>query len=200
MPDMNYIPGNQEPRQQPMGPPAYPIQHFAPILPPKKKHTTRNVLLIVLTGLVALCGVGTIVAATTSSGKAGNGAATSPTAAEPGHIKPGQQDPGIAPPVVAQKVAPDPKGFTIGVTVLTKHCFGSAGCNVTFRIDPKYNGTPYTDTTTWTVVYQINGATDAYTGQFTLTGSRASFDSEEMVTTKNSSAVLIAVVTNVVES
>jgi hypothetical protein len=96
MPDMNYIPGNQEPRQQPMGPPAYPTQQFAPILPPKKKHTTRNVLLIVLAGLVALCGVGTIVAATTSSGKAGYQAATSPTVAESGHIKPGQQDPNIA--------------------------------------------------------------------------------------------------------
>jgi len=76
----SYIPGNEEPRQQPMGPPAYPTQQFAPILPAKKKHTVRNVLLIVVAGLVALCGVGTIVTAATSSGKAAHNATSSPPA------------------------------------------------------------------------------------------------------------------------
>lgn len=120
MPDMNHIPGNQEPRQQPMCPPAYVPQNspeygtrpqFAPILPPKKKHTVRNVLLIVLAALVALCGIGTIVAATTSSGKAGLAAATSPAAAESGHIKPGQVDPNAVSPKV-EVIQPSPAAPT----------------------------------------------------------------------------------------
>jgi len=99
----SYIPGNEEPRQQPMGPPAYPTQQFAPILPAKKKHTVRNVLLIVVAGLVALCGIGTIIAATTSPGRAGFNAALSTATATHGaqvlpsstavELKPGQLDP-----------------------------------------------------------------------------------------------------------
>lgn len=98
------------------------------------------------------------------------------------------------------KVAPDPKGFTIGIKVLRKACFGSAGCNVTFRIDPSYNGSSFTDTVSWEVVYQVNGGKDAYTNKFTLTGSRASFESEELVETSNSAAALTAVVVDVVEA
>lgn len=78
---------------------------YAPILPPKK-HTTRNVLLIIVAGLVATCGVGTIIAATTSSGKAGYNAATSPTTNSTGHLKPGERDPNIALPPSPVPVAP----------------------------------------------------------------------------------------------
>lgn len=72
MPDVNYNPGNQEPRSEPMGPPPYtpPTQQWAPmsVIPPKK-HTVRNVLLIVVAGLVGLCGIGTIIAAASSQNK-----------------------------------------------------------------------------------------------------------------------------------
>jgi hypothetical protein len=110
--------------------------------------------------------------------------------------------PAIAPttPAVLVKTAPDPKGFTIGVTILRKACFGSAGCNVTFRIDPSYNGADYTHTTTWRIVYQVKGTSDAYTNSFTLTGSEASMQSEEMVETPSSSATLTATAVSVVEA
>jgi len=77
--------GMTTPDQPPIIPGYQQPQPYAPILPPKR-HTVRNVLLIVVAGLVALCGVGTIVAAATSSGKAGyqaaaGGAPSSPTAA-----------------------------------------------------------------------------------------------------------------------
>lgn len=89
--------GMNTPDQPPIIP-AHQYPQYAPILPPKK-HTTRNVLLIVLAGLIALCGVGTIIAATTSSGKAGYNAATSPTTGSAtGHLKPGERDPNIALP------------------------------------------------------------------------------------------------------
>jgi hypothetical protein len=31
--------------------------------------------------------------------------------------------------------------FEIGIKILEKKCFGSAGCSVTYRIKPKYVGT-----------------------------------------------------------
>lgn len=33
-----------------------------------------------------------------------------------------------------------PSDFTIEIKTLRKVCFGSAGCNIRFRIDPAYNG------------------------------------------------------------
>lgn len=200
---MTYIPGN-DPHHGPVPPVSGPgyLQSphhpgWPPAIPPKKRRTGL-VTGLVVAGLIALGGVGTVILATNSKPSGTQPSSISPSDA-PGHIKPGQQDPGIAPLAPVAKVPPDPKGFTIGVTILTKHCFGSAGCNITFRIDPSYNGAAFTDTTTWTVTYQVNGATDAYTNSFTLTGMQASFPSEEMVSTKSSSVTLTATVTNVIE-
>lgn len=179
MPDMNYIPGN--PEQQPHAP-----LWFQP-LPPKKKHTVRNVLLIVVAGLVALCGVGTIIAATTSSGKAGYQAATQ-NAALPSstaeHIKPGQQDPNVAP--AKQYAAPTPADFTPTLKVLEKHCFGSAGCNLTFDVDLTYNGSGVKPNSVWDITYDVEGAQDPMTNTLTVTfdatGVHGSYrSSEEMV-------------------
>jgi len=196
--------GMTTPDQPPFSPAyQYPPQQFAPIPPAKKKHTVRNVLLILAAGLVALCGVGTIVAAANGGAKP----SPSPTCDVIGingcTTKQGNGGgPAVAPThaaAPAAKVKPDPKGFTIGVKTLKKECFGSAGCNITFRIDPSYNGTAYTDTTTWEVVYQVNGGEDPLTNRFTLHGGQASFDEEEFIQTKSSSAVLSAVVVEINE-
>lgn len=56
--------------------PAQPQPYYVPSPPPKKRHTVRNVLLIAVAAFVALCGVGTVVAAATGGGK---------PAAEPSH-------------------------------------------------------------------------------------------------------------------
>src|SRR5437879_3831841 len=40
---------------------------------------------------------------------------------------------------------PTPDDFTIGIKVLSKQCFGSAGCNIEFRIDPSYTGATLRD-------------------------------------------------------
>jgi len=197
-------PGTPDQQQPPIIPPNQPYPAFSPYAtPPKKKHTVRNVLLIFVAGLVALCGVGTIVAAANGGAKP----SPSPTCDVIGingcTTKQGNGGgPAIAPThaaAPAAKVKPDPKGFTIGVKTLKKECFGSAGCNITFRIDPSYNGTAYTDTTTWEVVYQVNGGEDPLTNRFTLHGGQASFDEEEFIQTKSSSAVLSAVVVEINE-
>ena len=93
--------GGNEPFNNQTGLPLYP-----PPAPPKKKHTVRNVLLIVAAGLVALCGVGTIVTAATSSGKpaATHQVLPSPTAQ---HIKPVEAEPsGPSPDVVTITLSP----------------------------------------------------------------------------------------------
>lgn len=105
-------PQYQIPPNQPYPGPA-PV--YAPILPPKK-HTVRNVLLIVTVGLVALCGVGTIVAAASSGDKPATHAAAVLPSSTAQHIQPGQQDPGIAPAasgnVITVPVSPAAKPTT----------------------------------------------------------------------------------------
>jgi hypothetical protein len=103
------------------------------------------------------------------------------------HDNPDTQTPAPAPAAV-------PSDFTIGIQVLETHCFGSAGCNVTYRIDPKTTtGCP----STCTVIYQVAGAVDVQIGSFTMTGSIASIQESEFVQTKSSKAKLTATVSSV---
>lgn len=95
---------------------------------------------------------------------------------------------------------PEAGDFAIGITVLEKECFGSAGCLVTFRIKPTYKGTSVLDdTTTYTVVYEIAGGDEPQVNRFTITGDTASFPAEEMIRTPSSSAKLVAKATSVLE-
>lgn len=159
MPDMN------TPDQPPIIP-AHQYPQYAPILPPKK-HTTRNVLLIIVAGLVAACGVGTIIAATTSSGKPGPAAATNPAGGN--HIAPGQPDPNVAATPAKQYAPPTAADFTLALKVVEKHCFGSAGCNLTFDVDLTYNGAGVKPFSAWDITYDVAGAEDPMTNTITVT-------------------------------
>src|SRR6185436_12085262 len=92
---------------------------------------------------------------------------------------------------------PTPDMFTITVKVIEKKCFGSAGCNVTYQIEPTYTGTRPLPTSPVTVVYEVLGGDDPQTNRFTVTGDRVKFDSEESIQTPKSSSVLTAKVTAV---
>jgi hypothetical protein len=90
------------------------------------------------------------------------------------------------------------KDFKLGVKTLSKECFGSAGCNITFRIDPQYIGSGTLPTEgTVEVTYQVKGGEDPLVNTFTIENGSASFESEEMISTTSSKARLTAVVTDV---
>lgn len=91
--------------------------------------------------------------------------------------------------------------FKVGVKVLKKKCYGSAGCNVTFRIVPKYVGVlPLPETGTIEVTYEVKGGEDPLVNTFTIEGGSASYDAEELIGTRKSSAKLKAVVLDVTHS
>ena len=88
--------------------------------------------------------------------------------------------------------------FKVGIKILKKRCFGSAGCNVTFRIVPKYTGTsPLPDTGTIEVTYEVKGGEDPLINTFTIEDGTASYASEESIGTPKSSSKLKAKVTDV---
>ena len=118
---------------QPIGPqyPAYP----QPVVPPKKK---RLGLILGLIGgllILACCGVG-ITALNSDSGKKGiaDGASIAAPATTRASTAPATTS-------ATKYVTPTVKDFTLKVRVTNKECFGSAGCNLKYRVyGLTYNG------------------------------------------------------------
>jgi len=102
-----------------------------------------------------------------------------------------------AEPEPAGEVTPKPSHFHISIRTLKKSCFGSAGCNITYQINPAYVGPPLADDQTVTVTYEVRGGEDPQINSFELEGTRASFSEEESISTPSSSSKLRAVVTEV---
>lgn len=79
---------------------------------------------------------------------------------------------------------PTKADFTLGLKILSKECFGSAGCNLEFRLKPSYTGEEFDPGQTVEVTYQIVGSEDPYTNTFTMTGdTNASVNERESVQT-----------------
>lgn len=95
---------------------------------------------------------------------------------------------------------PEASGFKLRVKILSKECFGEAGCNVTYTIRVAYEGEPYDMETPYEITYKITGADDPIIGTFTMTGRDASISEEESTGTPSSSATLKAKVTEVEKS
>ena len=95
---------------------------------------------------------------------------------------------------------PIPTDFALSVITLEQSCFGSAGCNVNYRIEVAYVGaqTPAKNKS-FQVVYEVTGTEDAQIGSFELKGLRYSTPSEDFVSTP-SNPVLAATVTSVIEN
>ncbi len=102
-------------------------------------------------------------------------------------------------PTTDQRAEFKPKrsDFNVGIKLLRKQCFGSAGCNITYRIAPKYVGhRPLPDNGTIEVTYKVSGAEDEIVGTFTVEAGQADY-SKELASTSSSSKKLRAKVTDV---
>jgi len=69
----------------------------------------------------------------------------------------------------AAPYTPVPEDFVIGIVETSRACFGSAGCNVEYRIDVTYNGGPIDDD--YTVVYELSGGESVKTDNFTISST-----------------------------
>lgn len=104
-------------------------------------------------------------------------------------------------PPPADDYTPKPADFRVSLSVTEKQCFGSAGCNITYRIKPEYVGTnPVPEGKTYTITYQVDGGEDGpKINSFTLENGTATYDQEELVSVKSAKAKLSAKVTSVLE-
>lgn len=93
---------------------------------------------------------------------------------------------------------PTAKDFKLTVKVLKKECFGSAGCNLTYRVLVAYSGSTLDPAVTYEVGYQVRGGEDGpVINTLTVTGDTSSVDEEESVSTKNNSTKLTVSATDV---
>ncbi|MEV0669753.1 hypothetical protein [Mycobacterium sp. NPDC050441] len=78
--------------------------------------------------------------------------------------------PAVLPPTAAD--------FVIGVVVTEQKCYGSAGCNYRYTINPQYvSAKPLPEKTT--VVFKVTGGDQDQVGNFTIDGDgTATFDRE----------------------
>ncbi|GAA4383471.1 hypothetical protein [Tsukamurella soli] len=90
--------------------------------------------------------------------------------------------------------------FTIDVIVTKSHCFGSAGCNVSYTITPHYIGsTADLAGADVRVIYRVLGGEEPVTDSFTLTGTSVPYTDESTLETESSDYKLTAEVTQVVD-
>lgn len=98
-------------------------------------------------------------------------------------------------------VLPEPEDFEIGLKVTSKQCFGSAGCNVEFKIDLDSFYTGDADLTRIddpiTVTYEIEGAEDAYVDSLVIDGGNVRYNPTGHVSTPSESTELSVKVTDV---
>lgn len=103
-------------------------------------------------------------------------------------------------PAKASYGTPTVKDFSLKVKTLKKACFGSAGCNVTFRVELSRVGSVVLDPDkTYDLTYDITGGEDPFTNTLEITGDKYSYDDEEFISTKSSKSVLKAFITSVTE-
>ncbi|ABM10882.1 MULTISPECIES: hypothetical protein [Mycolicibacterium] len=92
---------------------------------------------------------------------------------------------------------PTPADFVVGVVITEQKCFGSAGCNYRYTINPQYiSSKPLPERTT--VVYTVTGGEQDQVGNFTIDADgTATFDRETRISGEEN-ANLQATVTQVI--
>ncbi|MCU1680916.1 MAG: hypothetical protein JWQ81_1655 [Amycolatopsis sp.] len=200
------------PDQNPYAPPADnnaympPVNphHFGnlPIEPPsKQKHTLRTVMLVI-GSLVGVLFIGGIIAAATGAASKGpttvgagvSSADTQQVAAPAAPIFTTAATPTLIPVPV---VPPKPSDFTATVKTMSKHCFGSAGCNVAVQPDLSYHGIADLTAMTCSITYNVSGDESGPTIETgTTSGSQFSF-TESLISTPSSKTKIAITVTDV---
>jgi len=141
-------------------PPAYPQQ--PPPQPPKKRHPLRALIRIIAFAAAVLFTVGVAVAIVAAVVDSGGKAPTHATSSAPTT----SAAPVVQPPVVEEPspiyITPTTADFAIKLKILTKECFDSAGCVITYRpqLVENFDAGSTDPSVTYDVSYTVSGGQD----------------------------------------
>ncbi|MCC5579123.1 hypothetical protein IMZ11_26200 [Microtetraspora sp. AC03309] len=163
----------------------HPYSYPQPSAPQKRRGGVALAMLGVTLFAVVACtaGIATVADKTPSGQSVGTGTTVD---AEPAAEEP-------TPATVTLK----PSDLKLKVTLLDKECFGSAGCNITYRVVPTIVGTMPDPDREYEVIYEVRGGEDGpQIGRFTMQGDQAQV-TEEFISTPSSLSKLTAKVTEI---
>jgi hypothetical protein len=190
----------QQPPNPYYTPPGYrsPTPTPPPASAGHRRSASRRAVWIVplITLIVGAVGGYFIGHSTTSASKHTAAAVTAAASTDPATT----EDPVSSAPDDESSTTPNlaPSDFTIKLRIKSKECFGSAGCDLTYQINPQYNGVEDISSGTWEVTYEVRGGQDGpQVNTFTLDNGQASFDDSESIQTASSGTKLRAKVTSV---
>lgn len=104
----------------------------------------------------------------------------------------------VSPKVAASYFQPVAESFQVTVKVVRRKCFGSAGCNVTFKIElSQVRGGTLDPDVTYELTYEVRGGKDPFTDTITVLGSHYEIPDEELIQTSGPNKQLTAVVMSV---
>lgn len=181
---------------------SYPQPGNANGLPggPKRRLSTsmRNtvVVLVAVVTLVSAGVIGYVIGASTHGSTHTDqivaGSSVLPIDAEPAAVATAGTTP------AQQFTATD---FRVDLTIVGQECFGTAGCNVTYTIDPTYRTGPLSDLDgrNLRIVYEVTGGEQPQIGNFTSDGSTIWMPETMMISTSAPGAELAAHVTKVID-
>jgi hypothetical protein len=102
-----------------------------------------------------------------------------------------------SPTTTTEAALPQPSDFTLNVIELSRDCFGSAGCNITYRINPVHTGSGSLDGQSFTLIYQVEGGDNPKTGNIKVVNGKFNTE-QDFISTSSSSAQITATVTQIV--
>jgi hypothetical protein len=164
--------------------PPFPPAYMPPPAPPKSKRDVRSIVIASVAALAVGTGIGYA---------AGQSNENKPTAASAGtHAQSTSDSAEPTEPIFNAQPAPThtpvprlrAREFIVKIKIRAQECFGSAGCNVTFQINPKYYGIEDLSHGSWDITYVVRGGDSGpQINTFTIKNGRASFDREEFIST-----------------
>jgi len=190
-------PSAPPPQQQWAPPPPTPLPgwHQQQPPPPPRRRRRINAAILIAGGIGLLL---VLIAVAIPSGEEPAGQATATTAATPSLLSQPTSPPATDPPAPTF-ATPTPRDFKLTVKVVKKENFGSAGSNITYRIDAAWSKT-FDPDKTYEVTYEVRGGEDGpAVNTLTVTGDEYQREREEFISTSSVGQKLTARVTSVDE-
>jgi hypothetical protein len=190
----------QAPPAEPYVQPAWPTSadNGAAAVPPKGKRGVLKVVKIVGGSVVALLIVGVIISVATGATVTKVPTQQSPAGGSLVAPSTALQIPDTTAVATPPPAAPKPSDFTATVKTMSKHCYGSAGCNVVVQPDLTYIGVADLTSMTCSITYEVSGDESGPTVETgTTVGEQFTFRQSALSTasTKTKPAITITDVT-----
>jgi hypothetical protein len=160
---------------------------------PSKDQTARTILIVL--GAVAVAAVLGLVFASHDNHSSSSSTSSTTTHSEMPQPASADTPTTTAPPLPL----PTPDEFKINVIVIKQDCFGSAGCNVQYEINPDYTGpSAQLKNRSLRIIYQINGGDNPKTASFTVVNGTAHYDKSGFISTVSADVNITATATQVI--